>query len=91
MTELTERQAKLHSYLCERWNDPPTVREMAAHMDGCQVNTIMGHLKALAKKGFIEKPDGIRSRGIKLLIGPNLDGSEIEIAGRMYRLISMED
>ena len=92
MTDLTERQAQLHNYLCERWNDPPTVREMAAHLDGVQVNTIMGHLKALAKKGYIEKTDDSRrSRGIKLLRGPDLDGSFIEIAGRTYQLVASEE
>lgn len=90
MKELTEKQAALHKYLCDRWQDPPTVREMAAHM-GVTVNAVMGHLKALAAKGFIEKPDERRSRGLQLLIGPDLDGTDIEIAGRTYRLTSTEE
>lgn len=90
MTELTERQAQLHAYLCERWNNPPSYRDMAAHM-GVTLTAIIGHLKALAKKGYIEKPDAVRSRGIKLLIGPNLDGTDIEIAGRVYRLVSITE
>ena len=89
--QLTPKQAKLHAYLCDRWNDPPTVREMADFMDGVGVNCIMGHLFALTQKGYIAKPDGRRSRGIKLLVGPDLSGSEIEIAGRTYRLTLTED
>lgn len=89
MNTLTDRQAKLHAFLCERWSDPPTVREMAAHMDS-QVNSVMGHLKSLARKGYIELSDGARSRGVKLLIGPDLDGTDIEIAGRLYRLVHLE-
>jgi len=90
MNELTEKQAALHQYLSEHWQAPPTVRELATWM-GVSVNSINGHLKALARKGFIELPDGKRSRGIKLLRGPDLDGTDIEIAGRVYRLVSMED
>jgi len=87
MTELTEKQARLHAYLCDRWNNPPTVREMAAYM-GVAVNSITGHLAALERKGFVRRPDGRRSRSVELLIGPDLDGSEIDIAGRTYRLSS---
>lgn len=90
MTELTQTQAKLHAFLCDRWNDPPTFREMAAHM-GVTVNAITGQLIALEKKGYIERPDGLRSRGIKLLIGPDLHGTDIEIAGRLYRLTSIKE
>jgi SOS-response transcriptional repressor LexA len=91
MTDLTERQAQLHRYLCERWSDPPTVREMAEHLGGIGVTAVMGHLKALAAKGYIEKADGLRSRGVKLLQGPDLDGSFIEIAGRTYQLVASEE
>ena len=90
MKELTERQAELHAYLCERWRDPPTVREMAEHMGGIGTNAIIGHLRALAQKGYIEMPDDRRSRGVAILIGPHLDGTEIEIAGRSYRLTLKE-
>lgn len=91
MNELTERQAQLHAYLCERWNDPPSLEEMAAHMGVANRTGVVCHLDALARKGYISKPDDSRSRGIKLLIGPDLDGTEIEIAGRMYRLVSKEE
>lgn len=89
MNELTEKQALIHAHLCERWNDPPSMREMAAHF-GIALNAMNGHVKALARKGYIELPDGARSRGIKLLIGPDLDGQVIEIAGRTYRLNATE-
>ena len=85
MKELTDQQSKLHEYLCSRWYDPPTVREMASHME-MTVNGVAGHLRALRQKGYIEGPEGSRARSIKLLIGPDLDGSTIEIAGRTYRL-----
>jgi repressor LexA len=91
MTDLTERQAQLHAYLCSRWNDPPTVREIASHMGISSPNGVMCHLKALEDKGFIKTPDDKRSRGVILLRGPDLDGTDINIAGRMYRLVSMED
>lgn len=86
MTELTAKQAEIHAYLCERWHNPPSVRQMGAHF-GMNVNGVMCHLKALARKGYIALPEGRQARGIRLLIGPNLAGSEIEIAGRTYRLI----
>lgn len=89
MNELTERQAKLHEFLCERWQDPPTLQEMADHMEVAHRTGVMCHLNALADKGYIERPETARTRGIKLLIGPDLSGSEIEIAGRMYRLIGV--
>ena len=91
MKELTEPQAKLHRYLCDRWQDPPTFQEMMEHMGYVSKNAIVGTLKPLAKKGYIELPDKTRSRGIKLLIGPDLNGTEIEIAGRMYRLTLTEE
>lgn len=91
MEDLTERQAHLHRYLCERWNNPPSTAEMAAHMGVAHRNGVMCHLKALACKGYVQLPDGKRSRGVILLRGPDLDGTDIEIAGRMYRLVSMED
>ncbi len=85
MKELTQRQIQLHAFLCARWADPPTVREMGAHL-GVTLNAVMGHLRALAQKGYIAKPDACRSRGIQLLIGPDLNGSTIEVAGRTYTL-----
>lgn len=90
MTELTERQAELHRFLCDHWNDQPSYRDMAAHM-GVTLTAIIGHLKALERKGYIEKPDAVRSRGLKLLIGPDLNGSYIEIAGRTYQLVSSKE
>jgi SOS-response transcriptional repressor LexA len=91
MIDLTERQAQLHAYLCERWANPPTLQEMADHMGTANRNGVMCHLQALAAKGYIEKAPDSRSRGVKLLRGPDLDGTDINIAGRMYRLVSMED
>lgn len=90
MTELTPPQAKLHQFLCDRWADPPTFQEMADHMGYGSKNAVTETLKALAKKGYVEKPDTRRSRGVKLLIGPDLNGTDIEIAGREYRLVSKE-
>lgn len=87
MNELTETQAKLHAYLCERWNDPPSVREIGKHFGWLSPNGVMCHLRALESKGFIELPAGKRSRGIRLLICTDLSGTEIEIAGRLYVLI----
>lgn len=89
MKPLTTKQAAVHKYLCSRWRDPPTVREMAEEF-GVGVNSIVGRLKALEKKGYIEPADFRRSRGIRLLIGPSLDGETIEIAGRLYRLTTTE-
>jgi SOS-response transcriptional repressor LexA len=91
MTDLTERQAQLHNYLCERWANPPTLQEMADHMEVKNRNGVVCHLTALAAKGYIEKFDDKRSRGVRLLKGPNLDGSVVEIAGRSYQLVSTEE
>ncbi len=91
MKPLTDQQAKLHRYLCDRWHDPPSFQEIADYMGFVSKNGVTSHLKALASKGYVAKPDDVRSRGIKLLIGPDLDGSDIEIAGRTYTLTRKEN
>ncbi len=67
---LTKRQAGVFVYICDYITEnkyPPTVREIADAFEIKSTNGVVEHLKALARKGFIEK-DGFRSRSIRPLV-----------------------
>lgn len=44
---------------------PPTYRELAHALGGVAVGTVQDHIRALMKKGFLEKAEGL-ARGFKL-------------------------
>lgn len=54
---------------------PPTIREIASHMNIRSTNGVADHLKALERKGYIER-DMLKSRAI---IPVDLDGPVIEV------------
>jgi repressor LexA len=68
MNELTDKQAQVLQFIEEyQWEhgSSPTVREMREKFGLSSDNSILKHIKALVKKGYIEKDD--TPRGIKLL------------------------
>lgn len=65
MTALTARQKAVLDYMFEYTEDhgyPPTMREIGAHLGIRSTNGVNDHLKALERKGYIER-DPLRSRG----------------------------
>lgn len=70
MKGLTDRQRQLLQYIEDHLRIhgfPPSIREMAEHMDIRSTNGVNDHLKALEKKGYIQRGSGLKSRAISLL------------------------
>jgi repressor LexA len=70
MKGLTDRQQQLLQFIEDhlRINGfPPSIREMADHMGIRSTNGVNDHLKALEKKGYIQRGAGLKSRAISLL------------------------
>lgn len=68
-TGLTARQEQMLSFIeseTARVGYPPTFREIGAHMDIRSTFGVSEHLKALERKGFIER-QGLKSRGIRVI------------------------
>lgn len=68
MEELTKRQQEVLDYIEEYQLDhgkSPTIREIKEFLNVSSDNSVLKHLKALEKKGYIQKDD--TPRGIKLL------------------------
>ena len=66
---LTERQARVLAFLrqsIERNGYPPTCAEIARNFGWRSGNAAHEHLRAIERKGFIERVRGI-SRGIRLV------------------------
>jgi repressor LexA len=59
---------------------PPTYREIAHHLGNVAVGTIQDHIRALLKKGYLEKQDGI-SRGFRL--AHQRGAQEVPVLGRV--------
>lgn len=69
MSDLTPRQAEIYSYIrdfIEEYSTPPTRVEIADAFGFRSPNAAEDHLKALARKGYIELMAG-SSRGIRLI------------------------
>lgn len=68
MDDLTPKQSQVLSFIEEYQLDhgkSPTIREIKDFLDVSSDNSVLKHLKALEKKGYIKKDD--TPRGIKLL------------------------
>jgi repressor LexA len=68
MAKLTKRQQEILTYIeeyYEREGDSPTIREIADHFEIKSTNAVADHLKALERKGVIERNAGL-ARGIQL-------------------------
>jgi repressor LexA len=70
MKGLTDRQQQLLHFIEDHLRIhgfPPSIREMADHMGIRSTNGVNDHLKALEKKGYIQRGAGLKSRAISLL------------------------
>lgn len=78
--KLTERQRACFDCIVESIVEqgyPPTVREIGEYMGISSTNGVNDHLKALERKGWIQRDDGARSRAIRVLVDdPRLDRAE---------------
>src|SRR3954454_4601509 len=64
---LTDRQRAVLEYISqsiERRGYPPTLREIGEHMGIRSTNGVNDHLKALEKKGYLERED-LKSRALR--------------------------
>jgi repressor LexA len=69
LNQLTERQREVYEFIREKIDSRgygPTVREIGAKFDIRSPNGVMCHLKALEKKGLIER-EGFSARAITLV------------------------
>ncbi|PLY00593.1 MAG: LexA family transcriptional regulator [Desulfuromonas sp.] len=84
MEPVTRRQQQVLDYVSDHLQQqgyPPTLREIAAHLNVSGTLGVLKHLQALEKKGFIEKEAG-SSRGIRI-VGQKGNGLALPIAGRI--------
>ena len=61
MKNLTSRQSEVLSYIkifLENKSYWPSFREIQAHFDFKSTNAVMGHIKSLEKKGYLERIPG---------------------------------
>src|SRR6185436_16121501 len=86
---LTERQAKVLSFISssiEGRGYPPTLREIGEHMGIRSTNGVNDHLKALEKKGYLERED-LKSRALRPIsmegAGPTGNMVEVPLLGRV--------
>lgn len=85
--KLTKRQRMVLGYIIDHIQEhgfPPTIREIGDHMDIKSTNGVNDHLKALERKGYLERKDA-KSRALKPLL--TADGECLESA----RAASNED
>lgn len=72
---LTQRQQAVLAFIIECVDTegyPPTIREIGNHMGIRSTNGVNDHLKAIERKGYLDREDG-KSRALKPLFNP--DGS----------------
>lgn len=68
--KLTKRQRMVLGYIIHHIQDhgfPPTIREIGDHMGIKSTNGVNDHLKALERKGYLERKDS-KSRALKPLL-----------------------
>ncbi len=78
MKELTQRQQEILSFIeNHEWRNGywPSIREIQEHFDFKSTNAVMGHLRALEKKGVLERiPGQARTFRINRPGQPDFDG-----------------
>jgi repressor LexA len=97
---LTDRQQKVLDYISASIGErgyPPTLREIGEHMGIRSTNGVNDHLKALEKKGYLERED-LKSRALRPI---SLDGAgptgamvDVPILGRVAAgepILAVED
>src|SRR3954453_22839448 len=68
---LTDRQKAVLEFISQSISSqgyPPTLREIGEHMGIRSTNGVNDHLKALEKKGYLERED-LKSRALRPLLG----------------------
>lgn len=82
MRRLTDKQCKVFEFIKSQiveTNRPPTLREMCAEFGLSSTGSARDVLRALVKKGYIEKEPHV-SRGIKIKKGPGpISGNIVEL------------
>lgn len=79
LKKLTKRQSAVLDFICAQIEDegyPPTIREIGDHLGIKSTNGVNDHLKALERKGYLEREDG-KSRALKPL--HRADGESFEL------------
>src|ERR1700748_693695 len=86
---LTDRQRAVLEFISdsiERRGYPPTLREIGEHMGIRSTNGVNNHLKALEKKGYLERED-LKSRALRPIslegAGPTGNMVDVPILGRV--------
>ena len=97
---LTDRQQKVLDYIAssiENRGYPPTLREIGGHMGIRSTNGVNDHLKALEKKGYLER-EALQSRALRPIspdgAGPTGQMVEVPILGRVAAgepILAVED
>jgi repressor LexA len=97
---LTARQQAVLDFISrsiERRGYPPTLREIGEHMGIRSTNGVNDHLKALEKKGYLERED-LKSRALRPIslegAGPTGNIVEVPILGRVAAgepILAVED
>ncbi|MBT0664482.1 transcriptional repressor LexA [Geobacter pelophilus] len=83
MEKLTLRQQQVLDFIASRIDGkglPPTLREIAGHLGTSGNISVLNHLKALEKKGYLLRESG-SSRGIMLVREPLPEMVSVPIAG----------
>ena len=82
MKGLTQKQREVFEFIKSQiieTNRPPTIREIGKQFGMRSTGSVRDVLRALARKGFIEKDEGV-SRGIRIKAGPGpLSGAIVEL------------
>jgi repressor LexA len=86
---LTDRQRAVLEFISqsiEQRGYPPTLREIGEHMGIRSTNGVNDHLKALEKKGYLERED-LKSRALRPIsadgVGPTGNLIDVPILGRV--------
>src|SRR6202012_1660890 len=86
---LTDRQRAVLEFISQSIESrgyPPTLREIGEHMGIRSTNGVNDHLKALEKKGYLERED-LKSRALRPIsldgAGPTGNLVEVPLLGRV--------
>lgn len=75
---LTPPQERIWRHIADcilRHGMAPSLRELCDHLGVASTNGMSAHLKALARKGYIDRPELI-SRGVRLLRWPEVNPAD---------------
>ena len=84
VSELTDRQREVLEFITSsirRRGYPPTLREIGTHFGIRSTNGVNDHLRALEKKGYLQRED-LKSRALRPLVSEG-DMVEIPVLGKV--------